>query len=180
MEFGENRWTRSTRNQVNRLSTLTRQLITLARMEESGGEKMVVFSLSDAVREAAAPYEALALAQNRRISLDIAEGVSMKGDEESIRRLVGILLDNAVKYSPSGAAIRVILKQKGKTGSSRWKTLPVSFPTEVWMCCLRDFTARMLPEIPLPEDPASGCPWPGPLSRPTGVRSRRPAGTVCW
>ena len=30
------------------------------------------------------------------------------------RRLVGILLDNAVKYSPSGAAIRVILKQKGK------------------------------------------------------------------
>ncbi len=37
MEFGENRWTRSTRNQVNRLSTLTRQLITLARMEESGG-----------------------------------------------------------------------------------------------------------------------------------------------
>ena len=38
----------------------------------------------------------------------------MKGDEESIRRLVGILLDNAVKYSPSGAAIRVILKQKGK------------------------------------------------------------------
>ena len=114
MEFGENRWTRSTRNQVNRLSTLTRQLITLARMEESGGEKMVVFSLSDAVREAAAPYEALALAQNRRISLDIAEGVSMKGDEESIRRLVGILLDNAVKYSPSGAAIRVILKQKGK------------------------------------------------------------------
>ena len=71
MEFGENRWTRSTRNQVNRLSTLTRQLITLARMEESGGEKMVVFSLSDAVREAAAPYEALALAQNRRISLDM-------------------------------------------------------------------------------------------------------------
>ena len=114
MEFGENRWTRSTRNQVNRLSTLTRQLITLARMEESGGEKMVVFSLSDAVREAAAPYEALELAQNRRISLDIAEGVSMKGDEESIRRLVGILLDNAVKYSPSGATIRVILKQKGK------------------------------------------------------------------
>ena len=54
------------------------------------------------------------MAQNRRISLDIAEGVSMKGDEESIRRLVGILLDNAVKYSPSGAEIRVILKQNGK------------------------------------------------------------------
>lgn len=114
MEFGENRWTKSTRNQVNRLSALTRQLITLARMEESGGEKMVEFSLSDAVREAAAPYEALALAQNRRISLEIAEGLSMKGDEESIRRLVGILLDNAVKYSPSGAGIRVMLKPKGK------------------------------------------------------------------
>lgn len=115
MEYGENQWTRSTRNQIGRLSSLTEKLVSLARMEERNDRKMVEFSLSDAVREAEKPYEALALAENRTIHPVIDEGISMKGDEEAIRQLVGILLDNAVKYSPFGAVIRITLRQKGKS-----------------------------------------------------------------
>lgn len=126
MESGENQWTKSTRNQVKRLSYLTYQLITLSKLDEQGSASVKrEFSLSQLIEKNVEIYEAIANTQNKTIRIDIEENINFVGDEKAIAQLIGILLDNAIKYSINNGEIRISLKQKGKKAS-----IVVSNPTE--------------------------------------------------
>ncbi|MBO4980932.1 MAG: HAMP domain-containing histidine kinase [Lachnospiraceae bacterium] len=116
MESGENEWTASIHNQVRRLTSLTQKLVFLSRMDEGGASSltMVSFSLSDAVEETARPFEPLAATGHKRMTLDIASDLTLHGDEASIRQLVSLLLDNAIKYCPEGGSIELCLKETGR------------------------------------------------------------------
>ncbi len=115
MENGESEWTDSIRNQVERLSSLTQSLTNLARMDEEGIKiEKCVFPLSDAVSESVEPFKTLAESKNRTLCTDIEGGISYDGSEKLIKQLVGILLDNAVKYSNDGGRIDVTLKKQKK------------------------------------------------------------------
>ena len=72
------------------------------------------FSLSDAVSETAQPFQSVARTQNKTFSLDVQPLVSMRGDEKAIRKLVSILLDNAMKYSSDNGSIALTLKKTGR------------------------------------------------------------------
>ncbi len=112
---GESEWTESIRNQVKRLSDLTTSLVSLARMEEDDTSAIITdFSLTDAIEESTEPFFPLAKSQDKKITTDIQSGITYKGDEKSIRQLVSILLDNAIKYSIDKGEIKVTLKKKGR------------------------------------------------------------------
>ncbi|WP_294785666.1 HAMP domain-containing sensor histidine kinase [uncultured Eubacterium sp.] len=114
MDNGESQWTKSIRNQVHRLTTMTQQLITLSKLDEGevNGEK-TKFSLSDALVDCVQPFETPAMMQNKTIETDIADEIRLNGEEKTIRQLFDILLDNAVKYSTPDSTIRVHLYTKG-------------------------------------------------------------------
>lgn len=115
MESGESQWTKSTRKQIQRLSGLVQQLVTLSRLdEEKGLEEKCEFNLSEAVSECVQPYESLAQTREKNLTLNIEENLIYTGDERSIRQLAGILMDNAVKYSSENGNITLTLKKKGK------------------------------------------------------------------
>lgn len=115
MENGESQWTKSTRKQIQRLSGLVQQLVTLSRLdEEKGLQDIAEFNLSEAISESVQPYEALAQTKEKNLTLDIEKDISYVGDEKSIRQLAGILMDNAVKYSSEKGSITLTLKKKGK------------------------------------------------------------------
>lgn len=59
------------------------------------------------------PFESLVYESGRSISTDIADGLTLHGEERRITQLVMILLDNAVKNSYEGSEIRVTLRQNG-------------------------------------------------------------------
>lgn len=115
MESGESQWTKSTRKQIQRLSGLVQQLVTLTRLdEEKGLQDIAEFNLSEAVSESVQPYEALAQTKEKNLTLEIENDLSYVGSEKSIRQLAGILMDNAVKYSSDKGKITLTLKKKGK------------------------------------------------------------------
>ncbi len=115
LEHGQSKWTDSIRHQVRRLSRLTESLVSLARMDESAASLvMVAFSLSDAVEESAAPFVDLAAARGKRLTLQIQPQISYLGNENVLRQLTGILLDNAVKYAAPVSEIVLSLKKQGK------------------------------------------------------------------
>lgn len=116
MVAGESEWTTSIHNQIKRLNSLTQKLVFLSRMDEGNAETLTMldFSLSDAVEETAAPFEAVATTQGKTLSLSIAPDISYHGDEASIRQLVSLLLDNAMKYSTNKGSIRLTLQANGK------------------------------------------------------------------
>lgn len=61
IEYGESEWTKSNKNQVQRLTNLTNSLVSLSRMdEESNNTIMTDFSLSEVIAEESESYVALA------------------------------------------------------------------------------------------------------------------------
>lgn len=115
MEYGENEWIQGIQKQTARLTTLTNDLIYLSRMEESQNQlQKIDFSLSDLVEDTVLSFQVLATTQGKSFATEIAPLLSYCGDESSIRQLLSILLDNALKYSPEHGSIEVALQKKGK------------------------------------------------------------------
>lgn len=114
-DLPESEWIADIRTQTDRLSSLTNDLIYLSRMEEEGAKPQLLdFPLSDVVADTAQPFQSVALTQNKTFTTDIQPMLSMHGDEKSIRKLVSILLDNAMKYSPDGGSITLSLRKTGR------------------------------------------------------------------
>lgn len=100
MMEGENEWTSSTRKQVARLTSLTEKLVFLSRMDEEATKlEMLEFSLSDAILDTAESFKTVARTKGKKLTIDVTDGILYTGDEKTIRQLVSILLDNAMKYS---------------------------------------------------------------------------------
>lgn len=106
-----NEWTESIKNQIARLNGLIKNLLHLAKMEEDNIQLTFEdFNISDAVYDAAAPFEALAHTKGKSIEIDVQNDLMFHGDEGAIRQLVSILTENAVKYSDDKGKITVTLK----------------------------------------------------------------------
>lgn len=115
MEFGENEWLDDIQKQTKRLSALTNDLVYLSRIEESDDAmQMIEFPFSDVVSEAAASFQALAQTQEKSFRCDIQPMLSYVGNEKAIRQLVNILMDNALKYSPSRGTVSIQAEKQGR------------------------------------------------------------------
>ena len=115
MECGENQWLTDIRHQTERLTGLTNDLIYLSRMEEEKPPLQVIeFPLSDVAEEMALPFLAPAKSQEKELTLHIQPMLSFVGDEKAIRQLISILLDNALKYSPTGGQLELHLEKQGR------------------------------------------------------------------
>lgn len=115
MEIGQNEWLSDIKKQTERLATLTSELIYLSRMEEQLIAQHVDFPLSDAVEEISNSFAAPAIAKKIKFNKSISPALYYRGDSDAIKKLITILLDNAVKYSPEGRYIDIDLKKQGRS-----------------------------------------------------------------
>ncbi len=111
MEHGESEWSKSIRNQISRLSSLTEKLVFLSRMDEDGTKpNLTEFNLSSTVYETADGYSGVALSSGHKLVLSIEPDLTWKGDKAMLTQLVSLMMDNAMKYASSGSDILVELK----------------------------------------------------------------------
>ncbi len=109
-EVGPNEWLTDIREESKIMTGLVNQLVALARMDEEGQQlEKEGFSLSDAVADTVSMFAIHAQAAGKKLICEVPEGISYHGNEASIRQLVSILMDNAVKYCDAGGTIRVKL-----------------------------------------------------------------------
>lgn len=89
-------------------SQLLEDMLTLARADAGYGSAVFEpVELCQLVEEAAARQRALADMKQQSVSVQTTGPAWISGDRSSLRRLVWILLDNAVKYTPAGGSIAV-------------------------------------------------------------------------
>lgn len=113
--YGEDKWLESAKSQITRLDRLIKNLVELARTEETVREDTAeVFSVSEIAQANADAFQPLAGADGKMLTAEIAGGISMRGVQDNFFRLFSILLDNAVKYSDPAGTIRLSVFTRGR------------------------------------------------------------------
>ena len=108
MDDEANEWAQGIRKESRRLSQLVSDLVLLSRWdEEAPFREKQRFDLSRAIWDTVTPYKNLAEAKGKRFSLQIADGLSLDGEESAIQTALSTLLENAVQYALQGSEILV-------------------------------------------------------------------------
>lgn len=123
-EIGDNKWLNYIHDQINRMNVLVNDLLDLSRLENKTSNFIKTeFDLSQAVTNAALPFECQAFESNKNFVLNIDDGITVMGSEQHIKQMAGIFIDNALKYSKDGGTVRVSLsKDDGKAVLSVYNT----------------------------------------------------------
>lgn len=126
LENGENEWTAGIKNQVRRLNSLTEKLVFLSRMEEEQTKLQIQeFSISETVLEIVQSFEPVAEMKGKDFQAEVPPNLFYYGDEVMFRRMLTLLLDNAVKYSSENGVIRLTLRKTEKhVELVLWNTVP--------------------------------------------------------
>ena len=111
-ELGENEWLGDIRSEGHRMTELVNQLVALSRMDEEGHPmKVTEVPLGELVADTVSEFESLAKDRGKGLSANIDKEITYFGDEALLYRLVGILMDNAIKYCDNGGEISVTLRR---------------------------------------------------------------------
>ena len=106
----QERWLHYIRSETSRMSKLVAELLYIAKSDSNEIRmEMYDFNISDAVSEVCLNFEAHAFEEQRELIADISPRLKYFGDEDRIKQLFTILVDNAIKYSIIGTQISVSL-----------------------------------------------------------------------
>ena len=117
MDHGKTEWTESIHDQVIRLNTMTKQLVTLSKLDEgnSSNYPFAEFSLSKLASESVDSFAPTFKSKQLLFNSDIPSNINVKGNMYLINELFYIFFDNALKYTKSnGEASLTIKKNQNK------------------------------------------------------------------
>ena len=107
---------RQIQEEAERMTELTAALLALARSDAGGGAfPLAPVDAGSAAAAAAAQVEAAAVAKGIRVAVDPSpEPRLVRANEAALRRLLLILLDNAIKYTPAGGLVSIAVGRAEK------------------------------------------------------------------
>lgn len=104
---------RNLRLGIARASHLVNQLLTLARQEPGAQRPFVHVDLALLVRQVVGEFAPLADLKNIDLGVNANQPEWVSGDRDALRILVGNLVDNAIRYTPEGGKVDVMLNKDG-------------------------------------------------------------------
>lgn len=120
------RWADNIRSEARQMKRLVEEMLTLARADDMVRPAvMEPVSLSDLAADCALSFEPVAFEAGKSLDYQLAEHLTILGEEDKLRRAISILLDNAIKYGAAGGTIRLTLEK-----TDRQARLTVSNPGE--------------------------------------------------
>ena len=120
------RWSDNIHSEAQQMKRLVEQMLTLARADNMvHNSVMSTVSLSDLCVDCALAFEPVAFEAGKPLDYQIPENIRVTGDENKLRQVISILLDNAIKYGGAGGTISLSLSR-----TERQAKLTVSNPGE--------------------------------------------------
>jgi len=106
---------------VDRMTRLIEQMLTLARIEQRGLISFASFDLSQLLHQVVAQLQSPAQEKNLTLNMTIPAQVDwqMRGDAEKLTQVFLNLVENAIKYTPDGGQVTIAAHRQ-------WQTIRVS------------------------------------------------------
>jgi signal transduction histidine kinase len=117
--------------EVDRLASVVEGLLSLSRLDtgEARSER-VRFDLAELVRTTADQMSLLAEDKDIAVACEAPAGVQVEGDRARLKQVVVNLLDNAIKYTPNGGAVRLRVARAGGTALFEVSDTGIGIPDE--------------------------------------------------
>lgn len=105
-------WIESNETEIQTMQTLVGDMLFLARPDsQQQPVRYGSVNLSSLVESIALQFESIAYERHLDFDSDVTENLTIEGDESRLRRLFGVLVDNALKYADEGGHVRISLKK---------------------------------------------------------------------
>lgn len=112
-EIGKNEWLEDIKYEGERMKHLINQLVSLTRMDEDKSDVYFLeFDLTNTVKDMVSEFKPFSEERGKKLNLTVDGTIKYDGNEGDIRKLISILLDNAVKYCDKNGNIDVIIEKK--------------------------------------------------------------------
>ena len=108
----QRKWVEYIRAEAGRMKALVEDMLFLARSDNAAAPVRQPCSLTDLAWSCLLPFEAVAFEAGVTLNSQVEEGLTIQGDQEQLRRLIMILLDNACKYAGAGGSVEVSLARR--------------------------------------------------------------------
>lgn len=109
----DNPYLDSIKSQTKRLGILVKDMLSLAKMDEVKTPlTSSTFNISDEIIVDLLAFDAVAFELGKTIETKITPSLFYKGDLNSVKNIVNIIMDNAVKHASVGGTIFVELKKE--------------------------------------------------------------------
>ena len=108
----EQTYVENIRAESRRMKKLVEEMLTLARADNAVPTAVMgEVSLSDLATDCVLAFEPVAFEAGKPLESDITPDVTVTGDADKLRQLIGVLLDNAIKYGQAGGTISLTLRR---------------------------------------------------------------------
>ena len=113
MDHGKSEWTESIHDQVIRLNAMTKQLVTLSKLDEGNSTNYPFseFSLSKLAEESVDSFTPTFKSKKITLNSDISSDINMRGNIYLINELFYIFFDNALKYTKNNGEVNLVVKK---------------------------------------------------------------------
>ena len=112
---GKSKWSDNVRAQVDRMERLVQDLIMMARLDEEKSEEALSdIELTPLCEEIWEEYQPSLKQKQIRGETDLKETAPVRGTDSLIRRMICLLMDNAVQYTPAEGEVRLSVTPEKK------------------------------------------------------------------
>lgn len=110
-EPNERKWLNNIKNEAERMNELVTDLLDLARLENDvSKENFQVENLSKIVEKTILTFESIMYEKKIKLEYDIKENINIVCNNNQIKQLLVILIDNAIQHSKENGEIKVTLR----------------------------------------------------------------------
>lgn len=127
----QRQWIENTKSEGDRMKSLVEDLLFLAKTDDGATkETLSSVNLSDLAQESILSFASLAFESGVSLNDEIQPDITLTGSEPKLRRLFGVLLDNALKYVSPRGTVQIDLRAEGGNALLRVRNTGTPIPPE--------------------------------------------------
>lgn len=116
---------------LKELLTFINEILLVSHMDMGEDKKEETVKIDGILDEEIAVYDTLISEKDIELIYDVPDNVQFKGDEKLLKKALGNVVGNAIKYTPMGGRIRIELDKPQDTDSGKTELKLINSPAHI-------------------------------------------------